>query len=148
MLACDSGDSAPGDGDGDGDGDGRFAAQVISPACAPNGGPALRLTLAAAIDPQSCAATDLEESLVITVYSREIAPPETFDVAELSEGDAFHCPGGDAPCLTARSGSVTFETYDPDVAAAGSYVVDLGSEVIDESFDAEACEPDPPVFCL
>lgn len=136
SAACDSDDP---DGDG-----AHFSAQVITNACAPNDAAAVRLTLADAVDPDTCTAPGA--SLVITVYSREIAAPATFQLAP-ADGDASLCPGGDAPCRQAERGSITFESYELDGAASGAFSIDFGTEVAVGSFAAERCVPDAPIRC-
>jgi hypothetical protein len=145
LAACGS-DTGVGDGDG---GLPRFAAQQMSNTCAPNDALALRLVLAAEIDSLTCGATDTGESVTITVYTREIRPPQTIQLAGIvADGDAAYCPGGDGPpCRLPVGGEITFTSHEPDVSSTGSFSLDLGDEVIEADFDASWCVPDPPGRC-
>ena len=80
---------------------------------------------------------------------REITPPETFQLAGIvSDGSVSYCPAGDGPpCVLPVAGTITFETYELDGPASGSFVIDLGDELIEGDFDAERCEPASPIRC-
>lgn len=115
----------------------------IERACAPNDGPALRLTVARG-GPR-CEPDVTNEHLLFFVYGElPIEAPETITLGP-DTGIAQRCFGGDAmPCEEATGGTLTFDTFTDGTATTGTFAIDVGTERLEGFFSAVFCG-DPPV---
>jgi hypothetical protein len=137
---------APSDG-------GILSSEVISRACGPADGFALRLGLYESPPLAECAGDPLEGSLTFFIHDLGGAtlPPTSGTVVTStlasSNGVADECPGGTPPCRTSQTWSVTFDSYTEDVGATGSYSVTWeGGEISTGNFSAVWCDRGP-VIC-
>jgi len=148
LLLASCSTALPDAADGGGDA-GSFAGAFLSPDCAPDDGAALSLRLYEVAVPECSADTDHR---VLSFYLFEgatsflpIEAGETLTSSSAS-GSATACPGGEAPCRSGESWSLTFETYAEGTGASGTYTVTFDDgETVSGRFDAAWC--DPGVVC-
>jgi hypothetical protein len=132
---------------GDG-GAGPYARHIISPACAPNDGPALRIALGDPHAEDSCAIDQLAPHVLLNVWTQDIDAPVTISFAETeASGSGSFCPGGTAPCRSFSSGDITFDSYAAGEGARGSWRLLGEEEMLTGDFDATWCETTPPPPC-
>jgi hypothetical protein len=99
---------------------GRYPFGTVRRSCAPMGGAAVALTLT-----ETAKATDTAPRLQIDVYRVLQGPlptPLTFNLKDQQTGVAFHCRKSDS-CEQARSGTVTFASFEEGKGASGTYEI-------------------------
>lgn len=152
-LGADAGPRADAPATLDASGSGDYAGAYLSPECAPDDGPALRLTLFDVAVPE-CSADTSARSLSFYLFSGTddifpITAPVTITSSSagggLGNGSATECPGGSPPCRSSQDWSLTFETFTQDVGATGTYAITFadGSSASGR-FDASWCSFAPP----
>lgn len=143
--------STGGDGGGDAATDalaGPYARQVVRPSCAPNDALSTKVLLGLPDQEDECAVDDLAPNLTLEVWTRDIEAPITFTFAPGEAlGTATLCPGGEAPCTTFESGSITFRSFAQGESAAGTWILYGEGDPLSGSFGASWCEPDVPDPC-
>lgn len=157
LILASCSDSHGRDGDASAGADGgsmSYAGAYISPDCAPDDGGALRLQLWDAPVPE-CSADTARRSLSFYIFQGSslffpIEAGETITSSAASggfgNGSATECPGGTPPCRVSMDWSITFDTFQEDVGASGSYSITFaGGETATGRFDASWCSPGPIV---
>jgi hypothetical protein len=125
-----------------------FGDDSIARDCAPNDGPAVRITIAESVG-LSCRPDGLTESLEIYVWVHPITAPQTVTFSsEERNGGATSCPGGLGPCSVATSGIIELDAFVDGVGAAGHYELRFGDGgTVTGAFDASWCDPAAPILC-
>ena len=138
LAACGSSHS------GDDGGAGIYAGAHVRYACGPADGPAYELVLYEAGAP--CAPDSNTRSLRWLFYDDPItAGTVVTSTSTSSAGWVGFCPGGDAPCVTSETWRISFDSFEPDVGASGSYSVTWPDGSVETgTFDATWCG-EPPV---
>jgi len=118
-----------------------FPFQLIVPSCVPPGEPTLQVLLGAEpIGGQACTVEATLEAVRFEISRLEIIAPVTFVIGPDAEVSGAHCPGGTAACQEAEAGSITFDTYEPEVGASGSWELTVQGAELSGRFDARWCE--------
>jgi hypothetical protein len=129
-------------------GAGPYARHIIAPWCAPNDGPAVRISLGDADAQDSCAIDELAPHVLLDVWTQEIEAPVTYSFAptEASGSGAF-CPGGTAPCRSFSTGDIHFDAYAAGESGVGTWRLLGDEEMMTGDFNATWCEPANPPPC-
>jgi hypothetical protein len=139
-------DAPPGDAAPGADANPGAVTATIAPECAPDDGPALRVTLIGDVD-ANCRVTD-GPSLEVTVFFGDITAPATIDFSESQQlGFGSSCPGGAPPCQFTSTGQVEFDAFTTGASASGSFVLEFGDGTRSGAFEATWCEPSEPLLC-
>ncbi len=130
----------------------EYAGSYVTPDCAPDDGPAIRLLMWEVPVPE-CSADPSHGSLELYIFGGTdsvfpITAPVTITSSGagggLGNGSATECPGGTPPCRTSSDWSVTVETYEENAGASGTYTVTFAGETVSGRFDASWCSFAPP----
>lgn len=128
------------------------ANEVIGRRCGPADGFALELGIFQRAG-DSCTGDPSARSLTFFIHDLGGAslPPTAgstvTSTTARANGNASECPGGSPPCRTSDTWSVTFDTYEADVSATGSYTITWGDGSSSTgNFDATWCETGP-IIC-
>ncbi|HWM85593.1 MAG TPA: hypothetical protein VNO33_07140 [Kofleriaceae bacterium] len=126
---------------------GELTRHIISPACGPADGPALRIQLGAA-GAAPCAIDEAAPSVRLDAWTQDIVAPMTISWAPGEAlGTGSLCPGGEDTCRTYSAGDITFQTFDAEQGAAGTWRLLEGDQPVTGTFDATWCEPKVPDPC-
>ncbi len=133
---------------------GGYAGAYIGPECAPDDGLAYYLTLWDGAVPE-CSADPARRSLSFYLFEGTdsflpITAPVTINSNRtgggFGNGSATECPGGSPPCRTAESWTLTFETFEDDAGASGTYSLTFADgSTTSGRFDASWCSFAPPM---
>lgn len=151
LASCSDSHGLDGDASVGADGgSSSYAGAYLTPECAPDDGAALSLLLFDAAVPE-CSADSERRSLTFYIFQGSslffpIEAPETITSSAASggfgNGSATECPGGTPPCRVSMEWSITFETFQEDVGASGSYSITFADgETVTGRFDASWCSP-------
>jgi hypothetical protein len=145
ALALSTACSAPSADDDAGAPLGAFASND----CAPDDGRALRLQIGAGID--GCGTAPTGRTIELYVFSGvdsvfPIAPGDTITSQSgttFGNGNARDCTG--ATCRMSQDWTLTFDVFEDDVSAAGSYMIDFDGDIVSGRFEATFCDTTPPL---
>ena len=119
---------------------GPLTRAILRHSCDPfDGRPTLLLELSGSV-PGTCDPS-MDETIALTVINRlPIEPPDTLEGDMFVTGALCFPDGAGGFGCSSGTARLTFDTYEDNVAATGSFTLTVGANTYEDDFDATFCE--------